>query len=192
MSYAHLSQDERHQIQHLHAGGFLAGEIAAKLERVTSTIRCELQRNISDSGKCQARGAQRPSVKRRHPASALIRILPEQWAAVDARLTNDQWSPVQTGWPRAIASRHLSVTSASNNTSARTVTVVETYGGIYAVVSSVAAVIAQGHPVAAARHESGNALVAGASQSDRLWWKVASESAPGRTTPSWARGLRVW
>lgn len=104
MSYTHLSQDERHQIQHLHAGGFLAGEIAAQLERVTSTIRRALQRNISDSGKYQARDAQRQSVKRRHAASALMRILLEQWAAVDARLTNDHWSPVQTGWPRAIAS----------------------------------------------------------------------------------------
>ena len=95
INYTHLSQDERYQIQHLHAGGFLAGEIGAGLGRATTTIRRELQRNQSDAGKYQARNAHRQSMKRRCAASAQTRILPDQWAAVEARLTADQWSPVQ-------------------------------------------------------------------------------------------------
>ena len=95
INYTHLSQDERYQIQLLHAGGFLAGEIGEQLGRATTTVRRELQRNQSDAGNYQARIAHRKSMRRRHTASAQARILPHQWAAIEARLTLDQWSPVQ-------------------------------------------------------------------------------------------------
>jgi IS30 family transposase len=95
MTYTHLSQDERYQIQHLHNGGFLAGEISKEMGRATATVRRELQRNASDTGKYLARHAHCQSVKRRHTASTQARIAPDRWAAVEARLTMEQWSPVQ-------------------------------------------------------------------------------------------------
>ena len=59
MSYAHLSQDERYQIQHLHGCGFSAREIAVELKRAATTISRELQRNAGDAGTYQARPAHR-------------------------------------------------------------------------------------------------------------------------------------
>ena len=95
MSYTHLSQDERYQIQHLHNGGFSAGEIGAQMQRSASTISRELRRNQGGANKYQARAAQRQSTKRRHAASVQVRILPDQWVAVEARLVTEQWSPAQ-------------------------------------------------------------------------------------------------
>lgn len=95
MSYTHLSQDERYQIQHFHGGGFSAREIGAELKRAATTISRELRRNSSEAAKYHARAAQRQSAKRRREASAQARIGPEQWATVEARLTVEQWSPVQ-------------------------------------------------------------------------------------------------
>ncbi|MBB6187600.1 helix-turn-helix domain-containing protein [Rhodanobacter sp. MP7CTX1] len=57
MSYTHLSQDERYQIQHLHSGGFSAGEIGAQIQRARTTISRELRRNASDEGTYRARPA---------------------------------------------------------------------------------------------------------------------------------------
>ncbi len=95
MSYTHLSQDERYQIQHLHNGGFSAGEISKQIQRSATTISRELRRNASEEGKYQARPAHRQSVKRRHAASTQARIDPARWLAVEARLTAEQWSPEQ-------------------------------------------------------------------------------------------------
>ncbi len=95
MSYTHLSQDERYQIQYLHRGGFSAREIGVELSRAATTISRELRRNPGHATTYHARAAQRQSAKRRHVASAQARIGPEQWAAVEARLTAEQWSPVQ-------------------------------------------------------------------------------------------------
>ncbi len=95
MSYTHLSQDERYQIQCLHNGGFSAGEIGREMKRATTTVSRELRRNANEMGKYLARHAHRRSTKRRHVASTQARIDPGQWAAVEARLTTEQWSPVQ-------------------------------------------------------------------------------------------------
>ena len=95
MSYTHLSQDERYQIQHLHNGGFSAGEIGAQMRRAATTISRELRRNASDEGKYQARPAHCQSATRRRAASTLARIHPDQWVAVEARLVAEQWSPAQ-------------------------------------------------------------------------------------------------
>jgi IS30 family transposase len=107
MSYTHLSQDERYQIQHLHGGGFSTREIGIQLERAATTIGRELLRNPSNAGRYQARVAQRKSVKRRHVASAQARILPAQWAAVEARLTTEQWSPVQIASESSISHERI-------------------------------------------------------------------------------------
>lgn len=95
MRYTHLSQDERDQIRHLNGGGFSAGDIGRELKRAATTTRRELHRNHGDRGKNDARVAQHKSATRRHIASAQPRILPGRWAIVEARLTTDQWSPVQ-------------------------------------------------------------------------------------------------
>ncbi|WP_419480964.1 helix-turn-helix domain-containing protein [Dokdonella sp.] len=55
MGYAHLSQDERYQIQCLRDGGFAARQIAHELRRAPSTISRELARH---AGK-EARSAPR-------------------------------------------------------------------------------------------------------------------------------------
>ena len=95
MSYTHLSQDERYQIQHLHGGGFSADEIGVHLARAGTTVSRELRRNADGVGKYQARPAHRQSTKRRHAASTHARIHPDRWAAVEARLVDDDWSPEQ-------------------------------------------------------------------------------------------------
>jgi len=69
MSYTHLSQDERYQIQHLHWGGFSSREISAELKRAATTISRELRRNPGDAAKYHARAAQRQSAKRGPAAS---------------------------------------------------------------------------------------------------------------------------
>jgi len=107
MSYTHLSQDERYQIQHLHRGGFSAREISAELKRAATTISRELRRNPGDAAKYHARSAQQQSVKRRHAASTQARIGPEQWAAVEARLTAEQWSPVQIASEASISHERI-------------------------------------------------------------------------------------
>lgn len=93
MSYAHLSQDERYQIQWLHRGGFTSNGIAEQLQRAATTIRRELQRNSTTEG-YDARKAQRCCRRRRHAASAQTRITSTQWAQVEQCLRED-WSPQQ-------------------------------------------------------------------------------------------------
>lgn len=107
MSYTHLSQDERYQIQHLHNAGFSAGEIGTELKRAATTIRRELRRNDDGAGKYQARSAHRQSTNRRHAASTQSRIDPTQWVAVEARLTMEQWSPVQIASEASISHERI-------------------------------------------------------------------------------------
>jgi IS30 family transposase len=94
MDYAHLSQDERYQIQRLHRGGFSARAIGRHLERAASTVRRELERNAAADGRYDGRVAQRRSVQRRHAASARPRITAAQWTRAEALLRED-WSPEQ-------------------------------------------------------------------------------------------------
>jgi len=65
------------------------------LKRASTTISRELRHNLGDAAKYQARVAQRQGSKRRHVASMHARIGPDQWIAVEARLTAEQRSPVQ-------------------------------------------------------------------------------------------------
>jgi IS30 family transposase len=69
MSYAHLSQDERYQIQHLRRGGFSVRYIAKQIERSPSTVSRELFRN-GQADEYAARSAQRQSVLRRQAATS--------------------------------------------------------------------------------------------------------------------------
>lgn len=94
MSYTHLSQDERYQIQCLRRGGFRLEYIGAQLQRSISTISRELRRNPASAGGYDSKQAQRKAVQRRHLASARPRIDAVAWAKVEARLRED-WSPEQ-------------------------------------------------------------------------------------------------
>lgn len=88
MSYTHLGQYERYQIQHLHRGGFSARAIGKQLDRSSSTIVRELQRNV-DGLPYEARRAQRHSTQRRHLASSQPRIDDAIWPRVRAGLAGD-------------------------------------------------------------------------------------------------------
>ncbi len=93
MSYTHLSQRERYQIQELHQGGFSLRGITEQLERSSSTISRELRRNASSE--CYAaKTAHRQSTQRRHAASTQPRIDATQWPMLEVRLA-EGWSPEQ-------------------------------------------------------------------------------------------------
>ncbi|MGH8116954.1 MAG: IS30 family transposase [Rhodanobacteraceae bacterium] len=94
MNYAHLSQEERYQIQCLQEGGWSMGEIGRLMRRNKSTISRELNRNLNPDGAYAYRQAQHQSVGRRRAASSRLRITAATWAAVEARLCED-WSPEQ-------------------------------------------------------------------------------------------------
>lgn len=105
MSYAHLSQYERYQIQHLHRGGFTRREIAEHIGRPACTVRREQHRNACDDGRYDARVANRMSQKRRSAASAQSRIKESTWITVRA-LLDDQLSPVQMVGSGQVAISH--------------------------------------------------------------------------------------
>lgn len=94
MGYAHLSQDERYQIQCYKRGGFSLRTIADELGRHPSTISRELRRNVTEKGVYERKHAQRQSVIRRRDASTQPRIDAAAWVIVEARLRED-WSPDQ-------------------------------------------------------------------------------------------------
>jgi len=94
MSYTHLSQSERYQIQWLKKAGFPLRQIAREMGRADSTISRELRRNARPQGDYESRSAHRSSVHRRHAASSLPRIGEATWLQVEDRLRED-WSPDQ-------------------------------------------------------------------------------------------------
>ena len=93
MSYTHLSQYERYQIQHLHRGGFSSRAIGEQIERSASTISRELLRNAWGAP-YESRQAQRQSTQRRHAASSQPRIDEAIWPIVRAALA-EELSPEQ-------------------------------------------------------------------------------------------------
>lgn len=93
MSYTHLSQYERYQIQLLHRGGFSSRGIGEQIERSPSTISRELQRNAQGAA-YEGRQAQRQSTQRRHAASSKPRIDEAIWPIVRAALA-EELSPEQ-------------------------------------------------------------------------------------------------
>lgn len=85
MTYPHLSQKERYQIQALLDGRFSRREIAEQLGRNPSTIAREIARN-AESDEYDAGRAHVRSLQRRHIASARPRISLSDWAVVEARM----------------------------------------------------------------------------------------------------------
>lgn len=88
MSYTHLSQRERYQIQALHRAEFSSREIGELMQRDGSTVGRELRRNTSTDG-YEARQAHQHSTQRRYAASTLPHIDGATWKAVEAFLVED-------------------------------------------------------------------------------------------------------
>ena len=93
MTYTHLSQTERYQIQAIMRAGQTQIEIARILGRHKSTISRELARG---SGRCgyRPRQAQNLCLERAACSRNAARISPEIWRSAEAFL-GLQWSPEQ-------------------------------------------------------------------------------------------------
>lgn len=93
MSYSHLSQDQRYQIQRLHRKGVSNAWISRLVECAPSTIGRELNRNGSGD-RYEAKEAHSRSVVRRHKASSIPQITVSEWRIVEDCL-REEWSPEQ-------------------------------------------------------------------------------------------------
>ena len=93
MSYQHLTQDERYQIDAQLRAGFCDADIARALGRHASTIARERGRNRSGDH-YRAAPAQSQAQRRRHAASARSRLAPALCARIDAGLAQ-RLSPEQ-------------------------------------------------------------------------------------------------
>lgn len=102
MSYAHLIQYERYQIQRWLAAGYSCREIGHRLGRSPSTVCRELQRNSKASGVYEAVSAHRRASRVARLGRQRPRISPELWACVEAYLRLDH-SPEQVV---AVLGRH--------------------------------------------------------------------------------------
>lgn len=88
MSYEHLTENERYQIQALYKAGFSQRQIASHLERASSTIQRELKRN-AEGRKYVAKQAHGKARARRHRASSQARLDAATWDEVKARLREE-------------------------------------------------------------------------------------------------------
>ena len=93
MTYTHLSQTERYQIQALMKAGQTQIEIARILGRHKSTISRELARG-SGCREYRPRQAQNRSKERSKYSRNAARVSPEVWCSAKAFL-GLQWSPEQ-------------------------------------------------------------------------------------------------
>ena len=91
MNYTHLTLEERYQIYALLREGFSKRHIACRLNRSSSTISREIQRNRARNGYFAKHAHQ--LAKRRH-CSNPKRISHQVWACVISHLKH-QWSPEQ-------------------------------------------------------------------------------------------------
>lgn len=96
MSYNHLTEEERYQIDDLKREGFSQKEIAKKLGRSPSTLSRELSRNRGERG-WRPRQAQLSAIERlitrgMHNAR---RVSESAWKYAEKHLVEDQWSPEQ-------------------------------------------------------------------------------------------------
>lgn len=94
MSYQHLTQSQRYQIDTLHNAGFTSRHIAGVISCHHSTVAREVRRNRCDDG-YRVKAAHRQAVQRRHAASAIVRIDAAAWAIIAKHLREEQWSPEQ-------------------------------------------------------------------------------------------------
>ena len=93
MSYQHLTQAQRYQIDRLHKEGFSSRQVASPIECHHSTVARERKRNLGEHG-YRAAHAHGQAVIRRRIASRRPRIDAATWGQVEERLRDD-WSPEQ-------------------------------------------------------------------------------------------------
>ena len=180
MSYAHLSQDERYQIQCYTRGRFSLRTIADELERHPSTISRELRRNASAQGGYERKHAQRQSVIRRRDASTQPRIDVAAWVIVEASLRDD-WSPDQIAGDGDVAISHERIYQHIAATVIRAA-----HCGPICVAANADEDIAVAHPVSA------NALVDAAFTNGHRVSNSAFVLAIGRATRSSVKGSLAW
>lgn len=96
MSYTHLTEVERYQIDDLRREGFSQAAIAKQLNRSTATLSREIRRNQGDRG-WRPRQAQIKSGERlaARGSGNVKRVSAAVWEYAKAHLENDQWSPEQ-------------------------------------------------------------------------------------------------
>lgn len=96
MSYTHLTEEERYQIDDMLREGFTQESIAKALRRSTSTLSRELNRNTGQRG-WRPRQAQQKAVSRLETrgSSNVKRANEDAWEYAKQRLQEDQWSPEQ-------------------------------------------------------------------------------------------------
>ena len=95
MSYQHLTQEQRSQIQALKSIGSKQSEIAITIGVSASTISRELKRNTGGRG-YRYQQAQKLATSRRAEASSTPTKMTEKVVVfIEDRLTKDQWSPEQ-------------------------------------------------------------------------------------------------
>ena len=95
MSYSHLTQYQRSQIQVLKSTGSKQSEIAAAIGVNASTISRELRRNTGGNG-YRHQHAQRLATARRFEASSTPTKMTEGMISyIEEKITKEQWSPEQ-------------------------------------------------------------------------------------------------
>jgi transposase, IS30 family len=96
MSYKHLTEEERYQIDDLRREGFKQNFIAKILKRSPSTISRELSRNEGARGwrprQAQSKAAERLTSRGSNNARKVSEVA---WDYAEKHLTEDQWSPQQ-------------------------------------------------------------------------------------------------
>jgi transposase, IS30 family len=96
MSYKHLTEEERYQIDDLKREGFNQAEIAKKLGRSPSTLSRELRRNLGERG-WRPRQAQLKATARlvERGENNARKVSEAAWRYAEKHLVEDQWSPQQ-------------------------------------------------------------------------------------------------
>src|SRR5271154_4291315 len=96
MSYTHLTEVERYQIDDLRREGFSQALIAKQMNRSTATLSRELRRNQGERG-WKPRQAQIKSEDRlaARGSGNAKRVSVAAWEYAKKHLEKDQWSPEQ-------------------------------------------------------------------------------------------------
>ena len=101
MSYVHLTQVKRYQIEVLNKTGITQTQIAIQLGVHGSTVSRELKRGKCRHGRYEGESAHRAALRRRRRSAANARRVPASVWQWTARFIRWDWSPEQVwGWAR--------------------------------------------------------------------------------------------
>jgi len=110
MSYVHLTQAKRYQIEALIKTGITGASIAEQLGVNPSTICRELKRGKNCHGRYEGENAHRAALRRRRRSAANARRVPDKVWQWTARCIRADWSPEQVwGWARRFGLPRASV-----------------------------------------------------------------------------------